>query len=115
MHLHGFNFHVLAQGFGNYDPNQTAIKLNLVDPQMRNTIAVPTGGWAVILFVANNPGAWMFHCHMDAHLAFGIITVFIVRNGPTTATSLPSPPPDLPLCSPKPPVNYEHPTTDQYY
>lgn len=60
-------------------------------------------------------GAWMFHCHMDAHLAFGIITVFIVQNGPTPATSLPSPPPDLPLCSLEPPVNYENPTTDRYY
>ncbi|KAL5673345.1 hypothetical protein ACJX0J_017651, partial [Zea mays] len=54
MHLHGFNFFVVAQGFGNYD---TAAKqhFNLVNPQERNTIAVPTGGWAVIRFVADNP------------------------------------------------------------
>lgn len=58
MHLHGFNFHVLAQGFGNYNSNQTATMLNLVNPQIRNTIAVPTGGWAVLRFVANNPGQY---------------------------------------------------------
>jgi len=56
MHLHGFNFFVLAQGFGNYDEAAAAPGFNLVNPQERNTVAVPTGGWAVIRFVANNPG-----------------------------------------------------------
>jgi laccase len=56
MHLHGFNFFVLAQGFGNYDGGTAAAQFNLVNPQERNTIAVPTGGWAVIRFVADNPG-----------------------------------------------------------
>lgn len=56
MHLHGFNFHVLAQGFGNYDPTRDRSKYNLVNPQSRNTLAVPVGGWAVTRFRANNPG-----------------------------------------------------------
>jgi len=65
MHLHGFNFFVLAQGFGNYDEAAAAPRFNLVNPQERNTVAVPTGGWAVIRFVANNPGKgsvlYIFH------------------------------------------------------
>jgi len=56
MHLHGFNFFVLAQSFGNYDETMAVPQFNLVNPQERNTIAVPTGGWAVIRFVADNPG-----------------------------------------------------------
>lgn len=56
MHLHGFDFHVLAQGFGNYNPKTDSKKFNFVNPQRRNTIAVPVGGWAVIRFRANNPG-----------------------------------------------------------
>lgn len=56
VHLHGFNFFVLAQGFGNYNSTTARSRCNLVDPQVRNTIAVPVGGWAVIRFVANNPG-----------------------------------------------------------
>lgn len=56
MHIHTFNFFVLAQGFGNYDQATAEKSYNLVDPQVRNTIAVPTGGWAVIRFTANNPG-----------------------------------------------------------
>jgi laccase len=55
IHLHGFNFFVLAQGLGTFTPGNTSA-YNLVDPVARNTIAVPTGGWAVIRFLANNPG-----------------------------------------------------------
>lgn len=56
MHLHGHNFHVLALGFGNYDPVNDRKKFNYYNPQTRNTVGVPVGGWAVIRFQANNPG-----------------------------------------------------------
>lgn len=56
IHIHGFDFFVLAQGFGNYDPAVAEKSFNLVNPQRRNTIAVPVGGWAIIRFVTNNPG-----------------------------------------------------------
>ncbi|XP_062203473.1 laccase-25-like [Phragmites australis] len=98
MHLHGFNFFVLAQGFGNYDAKTAAPQFNLINPQERNTVAVPTGGWAVIRFVANNPGMWLMHCHFDAHLVLGLAMVFEVQDGPTAETSVPPPPADLPLC-----------------
>ncbi|MQL88644.1 hypothetical protein Taro_021215 [Colocasia esculenta] len=98
IHLHGFNFFVLAMGFGNYDPAAAERRFNLVHPQVRNTIAVPAGGWAVLRFVANNPGAWIMHCHMDSHMVMGLGMAFIVENGPTPETSLPPPPHDLPRC-----------------
>ncbi|GMP50966.1 hypothetical protein CsSME_00017374 [Camellia sinensis var. sinensis] len=98
MHLHGFNFHVLAQGFGNYDPVNDPKNFNLVNPQARNTIGVPTGGWAALRFQANNPGVWLMHCHMDVHLPWGLSMAFVVENGPTSSTSLPPPPADLPQC-----------------
>uniref|UniRef100_A0ACD5YHY0 Uncharacterized protein n=1 Tax=Avena sativa TaxID=4498 RepID=A0ACD5YHY0_AVESA len=99
MHLHGFNFFVLAQSFGNYDEATAVPQFNLVNPQERNTIAVPTGGWAVIRFVADNPGIWYMHCHFEAHLDLGLGMVFEVQDGPTPDTSVPSPPGDLPLCT----------------
>ncbi|XWS55587.1 hypothetical protein CRYUN_Cryun09bG0013500 [Craigia yunnanensis] len=98
MHIHGFNFHVLAQGFGNYNPATDRKKFNLIDPQIRNTIGLPVGGWAVIRFTANNPGVWIMHCHLDVHLSVGLATAFVVENGPTPATTLPPPPADLPKC-----------------
>ncbi|MQL95831.1 hypothetical protein Taro_028498 [Colocasia esculenta] len=98
IHLHGFNFFVLAQGFGNYNPAVHKKSFNLVNPQVRNTIAVPVGGWAVIRFVANNPGVWIVHCHLDVHLPMGLATAFEVENGPTPSSTLPPPPADLPRC-----------------
>ncbi|KAJ6751546.1 hypothetical protein OIU85_002023 [Salix viminalis] len=34
--------------FGNFDPNKDPAKFNLVDPVERNTVGVPSGGWAAI-------------------------------------------------------------------
>ncbi|MFS8014740.1 putative laccase [Helianthus anomalus] len=56
MHLHGFYFYVLAQGFGNCDAPTTTGSFNLVNPQEQNMLGVPVGGWAIIRFRANNPG-----------------------------------------------------------
>ncbi|CAM0883585.1 unnamed protein product [Alopecurus aequalis] len=96
IHLHGFNFFVLAQGLGRFDPTRAKSKYNLVNPQVRNTVAVPGGGWAVIRFTANNPGMWFMHCHLDAHLPLGLAMVFEVLNGP--APNLLPPPPVEPKC-----------------
>lgn len=59
LHLHGFNFFVVGQGFGNYDPNNDPTRFNLVDPVERNTVSVPAGGWVAIRFLADNPGAYL--------------------------------------------------------
>ncbi|KAH7866746.1 hypothetical protein Vadar_024368 [Vaccinium darrowii] len=99
IHLHGHNFYVLAQGFGNYDDVIGPKMFNLINPQKRSTYGVPVGGWAVIRFTANNPGVWLMHCHVDTHLVWGLATAFVVEDGPTPSTSLPPPPPDLPICS----------------
>jgi laccase len=56
LHLHGFNFYVVGQGFGNFDPASDPAKFNLVDPVERNTVGVPAGGWVAIRFRADNPG-----------------------------------------------------------
>ncbi|XP_076914382.1 laccase-7-like [Bidens hawaiensis] len=98
MHLHGFNFYVLAQGFGNYDPTNDTRKFNFVNPQERNTLGVPTGGWAVIRFRADNPGVWFIHCHLEVHLPWGLGTAFLVENGGTPESTLPPPPADFPQC-----------------
>lgn len=56
LHLHGYNFFVVGQGFGNFDPAKDPVNYNLVDPVERNTVAVPSGGWVAIRFRADNPG-----------------------------------------------------------
>ncbi|KAL2467973.1 Laccase-14 [Forsythia ovata] len=98
MHLHGFSFYVVGWGFGNFDEDKDPLNYNLVDPPLRNTIAVPINGWTAIRFKANNPGVWFMHCHFERHLTWGMDTVFIVRNGKHPEERLLPPPPDMPPC-----------------
>ncbi|XP_050238106.1 laccase-17-like [Mercurialis annua] len=98
LHLHGFNFFVLASGFGNFDPNNDPVNFNIVDPVERNTIGVPSGGWVAIRFLADNPGVWLMHCHFDVHLSWGLRMAWIVLDGPLPNQKLPPPPQDLPKC-----------------
>jgi laccase len=66
LHLHGFNFYAVGQGFGNFDPAKDPVKFNLVDPVERNTVGVPAGGWVAIRFRADNPGPYYLrHARLD--------------------------------------------------
>ncbi|XP_057980390.1 laccase-6 [Malania oleifera] len=96
IHLHGYSFYVVGYGTGNFD-SKTA-KFNLVDPPYMNTIGVPVGGWAAIRFVADNPGVWFMHCHLEIHLSWGLSMVFVVKNGKGEMETLPGPPADMPRC-----------------
>ncbi|KAK9279702.1 hypothetical protein L1049_013382 [Liquidambar formosana] len=98
LHLHGFNFFIVGQGFGNYDPNKDPAKFNLVDPVERNTVGVPAGGWVAIRFLADNPGVWFMHCHLEVHTSWGLKMAWIVLDGKLPNQKLLPPPADLPKC-----------------
>ena len=40
---------------------------------MRDTVQLEQGSWVVICFVADNPGTWVFHCHIEWHLEVGML------------------------------------------
>ncbi|OVA06322.1 Multicopper oxidase [Macleaya cordata] len=96
IHIHGYSFYVVGYGTGNYD--SSTAKLNLVDPPYMNTIGVPVGGWAAIRFVADNPGVWFMHCHLEIHMSWGLSMAFIVKNGKGKMQTLPPPPAGMPMC-----------------
>ncbi|TXG58637.1 hypothetical protein EZV62_016466 [Acer yangbiense] len=98
LHLHGFNFFVVGQGFGNYDPNKDPKNFNLVDPVERNTVGVISGGWVALRFRADNPGVWFMHCHFEVHISWGLRMAWIVSDGDLPNQKLPPPPADLPKC-----------------
>ncbi|KAJ4903261.1 Laccase-3 [Raphanus sativus] len=98
MHLHGYQFYVVGSGFGNFNPRTDPARFNLYDPPERNTVGTPPGGWVAIRFVADNPGAWFMHCHIDSHLGWGLAMVFLVENGRGQLQSVQAPPLDLPRC-----------------
>ncbi|KAL2250499.1 UNVERIFIED_CONTAM: Laccase-17 [Sesamum indicum] len=98
LHLHGFNFFIVGQGFGNYDPNTDPKNFNLVDPIERNTVGVPAGGWVAIRFLADNPGVWFMHCHLEIHTSWGLKMAWLVLDGKLPNQKLLPPPKDLPKC-----------------
>ncbi|PYI00346.1 hypothetical protein BO78DRAFT_355831 [Aspergillus sclerotiicarbonarius CBS 121057] len=84
MHLHGHDFWVLGSGTGSfpYDSVKVAPQslINLQNPPYRDTTNLPAGGWAAIRyapFLSDNPGAWMFHCHIQWHMLTGMAVVFV--------------------------------------
>ncbi|KAJ1392821.1 Multicopper oxidase, type 1 [Sesbania bispinosa] len=98
LHLHGFNFFVVGEGNGNFNPKKDPSKFNLIDPAERNTIGVPSGGWVAVRFLADNPGVWFMHCHFEVHTSWGLKMAWIVQDGKLRNQKLPPPPSDLPKC-----------------
>ncbi|CAL8133004.1 unnamed protein product [Orchesella dallaii] len=77
LHLHGHHFWVVGAGemhAGDYDPSINQLR---VDGVKRDTVVVEQGSWVVIRFVADNPGIWTFHCHMDWHNLGGMALTFV--------------------------------------
>lgn len=63
MHLHGHDFQVVE------------IDGQKISGALRDTVEVPPGSTMKIVFDANNPGVWAFHCHILYHMATGMFTV----------------------------------------
>ena len=51
-------------------------------------------GFAILRFIAKNPGMWLFHCHIDFHSELGMTLVFKVGD----TSQFPLPPPNFPKC-----------------
>ncbi len=98
VHLHGHSFSVLDVQHGTYRPDGT---LNVTNPNvmcnnelcrspqwqssfspsnysnanmriLKDTVIVPAGGYVVIAFLADNPGYWFMHCHIESHQLEGM-------------------------------------------
>ena len=41
----------------------------------KDTVLIPPGGYVVIQFVANNPGYWFLHCHIEGHALIGMAVI----------------------------------------
>jgi FtsP/CotA-like multicopper oxidase with cupredoxin domain len=54
------DFYVIGQGTGVWDGRETGLKFD--NPPRRDTALLPAGGWLIMGFPADNPGAWLVHC-----------------------------------------------------
>ncbi|KAI0025515.1 multicopper oxidase [Xylariomycetidae sp. FL0641] len=92
FHLHGAQVWVLGAGHG-YFPGYEALGLQpegrgllnaaddavLRNPLRRDTVTAEGFGWTLLRFVADNPGAWLFHCHVLWHSEAGMAMQFLSR------------------------------------
>jgi FtsP/CotA-like multicopper oxidase with cupredoxin domain len=67
MHLHGHAFRVLSR---NGQPTRYR--------EWQDTVLLAPRERVEIAFVADNPGDWMFHCHILEHQAAGMMSTIRV-------------------------------------
>ncbi|KAJ4991828.1 multicopper oxidase [Stagonosporopsis vannaccii] len=80
FHLHGHAFQVVARSeeeAGFFDPNNTTQTAFATTPMRRDTVLVRPNGHIVLRFQSNNPGIWLFHCHLEWHMASGLAITLI--------------------------------------
>ena len=117
IHLHAHGFAVMKMGYPSYDSETgrklgdnddlycedkkcTSVKwsgrrprLNKDSPPVKDTVTLPSGGYAVIRFRADNPGYWLLHCHMESHAVGGMM--LLIEEAPG---EIPPTPPHFPTC-----------------
>ncbi|CAE6488885.1 unnamed protein product [Rhizoctonia solani] len=90
-HLHGMTFWIVAEGSGTLSlEDAESVSYNTTNPIRRDTHIIPASTWAVLRFVADNPGVWFMHCHIDWHLAEGFAAVVVVQPDAVAQMSIPS-------------------------
>lgn len=105
FHLHGHSFRVVAmerikpsgikiEEIQELDRRGQIVR-RLKDAPLKDTITVPDGGFTIIRFVADNPGFWLFHCHIEFHIEVGMALVFKVGD----VSQMKSAPKNFPMCS----------------
>jgi FtsP/CotA-like multicopper oxidase with cupredoxin domain len=67
IHLHGHSFRVITR---NGKPTRYR--------EWRDTVLIPPRERAEIAFAADNPGDWMFHCHILDHQEGGMMSIIRV-------------------------------------
>ncbi|KAF5013303.1 hypothetical protein FDECE_682 [Fusarium decemcellulare] len=79
LHLHGHDFALLAQGDNATDLDRNNVTLKFDNPPRRDVALIPAGGYLVVAFKADNPGSWLFHCHIAWHASSGLALQIMER------------------------------------
>jgi iron transport multicopper oxidase len=82
FHLHGHTFQCIWRSPAYDDDNMVSFEdeTNVTfpaKPVRRDTLVINPNGNFVIRFRANNPGVWLFHCHIEWHMMQGLAMTFI--------------------------------------
>ncbi|KAF9809804.1 hypothetical protein IEO21_07247 [Rhodonia placenta] len=75
FHLHGHTMQLVnfAADYTSDDPSlNPPINESQANPMRRDTVLIPAGSAYTFRIVADNPGVWFFHCHIEWHLEVGL-------------------------------------------
>ena len=111
LHVHGHTFQLLKIGYPEYSDttgfaignaaeltcdNSPCTSLKFTSPQSlqvtnktvrKDTVMIPGGGYVVLRFISDNPGAWFLHCHIMNHELEGM--TLIIDEAPNFQNSPP--------------------------
>lgn len=92
FHLHGHNFQAVVRGdaeggdyqpqnffdgaddYGGYGPSNSTMP---AVPMRRDTFLVHPNSHIVLRFRSDNPGVWLFHCHIEWHVDSGLVATIV--------------------------------------
>ncbi|PKK52414.1 hypothetical protein CI102_3511 [Trichoderma harzianum] len=80
FHLHGHAFqaiHRSEEEAGTFEDENLSESDYPSVPMRRDTLVIWPNGNIVMRFKADNPGVWLFHCHIEWHVASGLLATFI--------------------------------------
>lgn len=77
IHLHGHDFAILKQSETPFPGSPVNLTLN--NPPRRDVALLPAGGYIIIAFKSDNPGAWLLHCHIAWHASSGLALQILER------------------------------------
>ncbi|CZR53837.1 probable iron transport multicopper oxidase FET3 precursor [Phialocephala subalpina] len=80
FHLHGHNFQAIARSdedAGVFDSTNSTQTTYPAIPMRRDTFVLKPAGYIVLRFQADNPGVWLFHCHIEWHVDQGLIATMV--------------------------------------
>ncbi|KAJ7731143.1 Fet3 protein [Mycena maculata] len=78
FHIHGHKYQIVQRSADYLSDDPSVITMaNQTNPLRRDTIQVESGTSATLRIVADNPGVWFFHCHIEWHLEVGLAVQLI--------------------------------------
>jgi len=76
FHLHGHQFQIIERPTSN-SGNWAGTGAVPAAPIRRDTVAVYPNSYAVLRIISNNPGVFLFHCHVEWHVEMGLTATLI--------------------------------------
>ncbi|KAI5923106.1 Cupredoxin [Camillea tinctor] len=97
FHLHGHQFQVIERPYsGAGDWRRTRAPPDVEAPVRRDTVGVFGNSYAVLRIVVDNPGVFLFHCHIEWHVEMGLTATLI--EAPDRLVGYPIPQQHLDVC-----------------